>query len=93
MMAHDTEELEHDAARGALEPQRDLPLTFRWRTDLRAIAALGLAPARTSRHDDARNAVLTEALARYKRASRYVRRMQSEWIARAEKALREHADV
>ena len=68
-MAHDTEELEHDAARGALEPQRDLPLTFRWRTDLRAIAALGLAPARTSRHDDARNAVLTEAELAYERNS------------------------
>jgi hypothetical protein len=39
------------------------------------------------------NAVLTEALARYKRAPRYVRRMQSEWIARAEKALRENAEV
>ena len=69
MMAHDTEELEHDAARGALEPQRDQPLTFRWRTDLRAIAALGLAPARTSRHDDARNAVLTEAELAYERNS------------------------
>jgi hypothetical protein len=61
MTAHDTEELEHDAARGPLEAQHDLPLTFRWRSDPRAIAALGLAPARTSRHDDARNAVLTEA--------------------------------
>jgi hypothetical protein len=39
------------------------------------------------------NAVLTEALARYKRAPRFTRRMQSEWIARAEKALRENADV
>jgi hypothetical protein len=39
------------------------------------------------------NAVLTEALARYKRAPRFARRMQSEWIARAEKALRENADV
>src|SRR5262249_1472496 len=46
-----------------------LPLTFRWRTDPRAIAALGLAPARTSRHDDARNAVLTEAELAYERNS------------------------
>src|SRR5262249_44991319 len=48
-------------------PQRDLPLTFRWRTDPRAFAALGLAPARSSRHDDARNAMLTEAKLAYER--------------------------
>lgn len=38
-------------------------------------------------------AVLTEVLARYKRSPRYVRRMQSEWIARAEKALRDRAET
>jgi hypothetical protein len=69
MTTRDTEELEHDATCGSLEPQRDLPLTFRWRTDPRAIASLGLAPARTSRHEDARNAVLTEAELAYERNS------------------------
>ena len=62
-------ELDFDAVSGPLEAQRDLPLTFRWRTDREAIAALGLAPARTSRHEDARNAVLTEAKLAYERNS------------------------
>jgi hypothetical protein len=52
------EELDFDTDYGPLNPQRDLPLTFRWRSDPTAIAALGLAPARNSRHEDARNAVL-----------------------------------
>ncbi len=37
--------------------------------------------------------VLTDVLARYKRVPRYVRRMQSEWIARAEKALRDRVET
>jgi hypothetical protein len=36
--------------------------------------------------------VFTEVLARYKRVPRYVRRMQSEWIALAEKALRDRVE-
>jgi hypothetical protein len=56
-------ELESDC--GPPNPRRDLPLTFRWRTDAEPIAALGLEPARSSRHDDARNAVLTEATLAY----------------------------
>jgi hypothetical protein len=64
-----TVELDFDAVSGPLEAQRDLPLTFRWRTDTKAIAALGLASARSSRHDDARNAVLTEAKLAYERNS------------------------
>ena len=64
-----TVELDFDAVSGPLEAQRDLPLTFRWRTDRESIAALGLAPARTSRHEDARNAVLTEAKLAYERNS------------------------
>ena len=55
------DELERESACGPPDLRRDLPLTFRWRTDSKAIAALGLAPARSGRHDDARNAVLTEA--------------------------------
>jgi hypothetical protein len=39
------------------------------RTDQKSIAALDLAPARTSRHEDARNAVLTEAKLAYERNS------------------------
>jgi hypothetical protein len=46
-----------------------LPLTFRWRTDPKTIAALGLQRARSSRHEDARNAVLTEAKLAYERNS------------------------
>ena len=64
-----TVELDFDAVSGPLEAQRDLPLTFRWRTDRESIDALGLAPARTSRHEDARNAVLTEAKLAYERNS------------------------
>jgi hypothetical protein len=41
--------------------ERDLPLTFQWRSEPRAIAALDLPPAPSPRHEDARNAVLTEA--------------------------------
>jgi hypothetical protein len=41
---------------------RDLPLGFQARTDPRVIAALGLAPANTLRHEDARNAVFSEAV-------------------------------
>jgi hypothetical protein len=63
------DELELESASGPSDPQRDLPLTFRWRTDTKAIAALGLAPTRSSRHDDARNAVLTEAKLAYERNS------------------------
>lgn len=44
------------------------------------------------RHAEAKT-VLTEVLARYKRVPRYVRRMQSEWITRAEKALRDRVDA
>jgi len=39
------------------------------------------------------NAVLGKVLARFKPAPRHVRQAQSEWIARAEKTLREGADV
>jgi hypothetical protein len=60
-------EVESDC--GPPNAQRDLPLTFRWRADTKAIAALGLDPARSSRHDDARNAVLTEAKLAYERNS------------------------
>jgi hypothetical protein len=58
-------ELESDC--GPPNPQRDLPLTFCWRTDPQAIAVLGLAPAHTNRHEDARNAVLAEATLAYER--------------------------
>ena len=63
------DELERESACGPPDLRRDLPLTFRWRTDSKAIAALGLAPARSGRHDDARNAVLTEAKLAYERNS------------------------
>jgi hypothetical protein len=42
--------------------ERDLPLTFHWRIRSNAMAALDLPPARSPRHDDARNAVLSEAV-------------------------------
>jgi hypothetical protein len=64
-----TNEVDLDPACSSSEPHRDLPLTFRWRTDTNAIAALGLALARTSRHEDARNALLTEAKLAYERNS------------------------
>jgi hypothetical protein len=64
-----TVELDFDTVSGSLEAQRDLPLTFRWRTDPKWIVALGLTPARTNRHEDARNAVLTEANLAYERNS------------------------
>jgi hypothetical protein len=69
MMIDGADELDFDTVSSRLGPQRDLPLTFRWRTDPQAIAALGLVPARTSRHEDARNAVLTEAKLAYERDS------------------------
>jgi hypothetical protein len=43
---------------------------------------------KADQHAEAK-AVLTEVLARYKRVPKYVRRMQAEWITRAEKALRD----
>jgi hypothetical protein len=67
MSIDSTGELDSDAVFGPLEAQRDLPLTFRWRTDPKSIAAVGLTPARNSRHEDARNAVLTEAKLAYER--------------------------
>jgi hypothetical protein len=67
MIVDGTDELGFDPAFGPSEPRRDLPITFRWRTDPKAIAALGLAPARNDRHEDARNAVLTEAKLAYER--------------------------
>jgi hypothetical protein len=48
---------------------RDLPLSFHTRTEPRAIAALGLPPARSPRHEDARNAVFTEAMLAHERDS------------------------
>jgi hypothetical protein len=48
-------------------PDRDLPLTFRYRTDPGVIVSLGLPPAKNHRDDDARNAVLTEAKLAYER--------------------------
>jgi hypothetical protein len=45
--------------------ERDLPLTFHWRTHSSAIAALDLPACRNPRHEDARNAVLTEAKLAY----------------------------
>lgn len=48
----------------------------------------GLLLDKAGRQAEAK-AVLSEVLARYKRSPRYVRRMQSEWIARAQKALRD----
>ena len=50
-----------DPFSGPFTSKRDLPLTFRSRTDASAIAALGLPPTTSARHADARNAVLTEA--------------------------------
>jgi hypothetical protein len=61
------EELDFDTGCDPSQPERDLPLTFRWRTDPEAIAALGLASARTSRHEDALNAVFSEAKLAYER--------------------------
>jgi len=68
MTIDSTDEPDLDLTSGHSEPQRDLPLTFRWRTDPKAIVALGLAPARSIRHDDARNAVLTEAKLAHERS-------------------------
>jgi hypothetical protein len=61
--------LEAESDYAPFSSQRDLPLTFRWRTDPKTIAALGLQRARSSRHEDARNAVLTEAKLAYERNS------------------------
>lgn len=47
---------------------------------------------KVGQHAEAK-AVLTEVLARYKRVPKYVRRMQSEWIGRAEKALRDWVET
>jgi hypothetical protein len=47
---------------------------------------------KAGRHAEAK-AVLTEVLARYKRVPKYVRRMQAEWITRAEKALRDRVET
>jgi hypothetical protein len=46
---------------GELELPRDMPLCFRWRAK-RAIGSLDLARARNDRYEDARTAVLTQAL-------------------------------
>jgi hypothetical protein len=69
MIIDGAEELDFATGNDPQNPQCDLPLTFRWRTDPEAMAALGLAPARTARHEDARNAVLTEAKLAYERNS------------------------
>jgi hypothetical protein len=50
-----------------LEIDRDLPLTFQYRTERSVIAALGLPNARSPREEDALNAVLTEANLAYER--------------------------
>jgi hypothetical protein len=47
----------------------------------------GLLLEKTGRQTEAK-AVLTEVLTQLKRAPKYVRRVQAEWIAQAEKALR-----
>jgi hypothetical protein len=62
-------ELDFETVSSPLEAHRDLPLTFRWRTDPKSIATIGLTPARTGRHEDARNAILTEAKLAYERNS------------------------
>ena len=41
---------------------RDMPLCFRWKAERSAIAGLCLPPARDGNHEDARTAVLTQAL-------------------------------
>jgi len=46
----------------ALGTDRDAPLTFAWRTAQSEMAALGLRPAHNWRHEDARNAVFSEAV-------------------------------
>jgi hypothetical protein len=58
MFLHDEE---IDPFSGPCGLDRDQPLTFHWRTHPSAIAALDLPPARSRRHEDARNAVLTAA--------------------------------
>jgi hypothetical protein len=45
-----------------LATDRDAPLTFAWRTTQREMAALELRPAHNRRYEDARNAILTEAV-------------------------------
>ena len=52
---------ELDPYAGPFRTERDLALSFQWRSDPGVIAALDLPPARNPRHEDARNAVLTEA--------------------------------
>jgi hypothetical protein len=66
MTAADDEEL--DVFAELLRPDRDLPLTFQYRTEPSAITALDLPPARSPREEDARNATLTEARLAYERA-------------------------
>ena len=53
---------ELDLYAGPYGLEHDLPLTFHWRTHSQAIAALDLPPTRSPRREDARNAVLTEAV-------------------------------
>jgi hypothetical protein len=57
---------------------RDLPLTFRWRVAESRMAGLGLPPAKSLRYEDARNAVLSEAMigAKIGRAVSYSRRKE-----------------
>lgn len=60
----------------ALATDRDAPLTFAWRTAQSEWGALELRPAQNWRYEDARNAVLTEAVlaASHGRAVSYSRR-------------------
>ena len=46
---------------GSFGTSRDVPITFRFRSDADAMARLALPPAADGRYADARNAVLTEA--------------------------------
>jgi hypothetical protein len=52
-------DFEHDF--GSFGTGRDIPITFRFRSDADAMARLALPPAADRRYADARNAVLTEA--------------------------------
>jgi hypothetical protein len=52
---------ELDPHAGSFGTQCDLALSFQWRSDPSVIATLDLPVARSARHEDARNAVLTEA--------------------------------
>jgi hypothetical protein len=46
---------------GVFGRERGVPLTLQWRTDRGAASGYGLASARSQRHEDARDAVLTAA--------------------------------